>query len=85
MGEKTNLEKLCILLPHWVEHSHSHQDEFKKWVEIARAEGQADAAAEIDKAIALMAETDKALEKALGLLGGKVEDHPHGHHHHHHH
>ena len=56
-----------------------YQDEFKKWVEIARGEGQTDAAAEIDKALELMAETDAALEKALELLGGKVE----GHHHHH--
>lgn len=83
MSEKTNLEKMRILLPHWVEHSHSHQAEFKKWVEIARAEGQADAAGEIDKAIALMAETEKALGKAMELLGGKVEGHQHGHHHHH--
>jgi hypothetical protein len=65
-----------------VEHSHNHQDEFKKWGEIARTEGQADAAAQIDKALALMAETDKALEKALEHLGGKVEGHHHHHHHH---
>ncbi len=79
MSEKTNLEKLRILLPHWVEHSHSHQDEFKKWVEIARSEGQGEAAVEIDRALAMMADTDKVLEKALELLGGKVA----GHHHHH--
>lgn len=85
MSEKTNLEKLRILLPHWVEHSHSHQEEFKKWVEIARAEGQAEAATEIDKALALMADTDQALEKALELLGGKVGEHHHHHHHHHDH
>lgn len=85
MIEKTNLEKLRILLPHWVEHSHSHQAEFKKWLEVARAEGQAEAAAEIDRAVALMAETDTALEKALALLGGRLDAHQHGHHHHHHH
>jgi len=79
VSEKTDLEKLRILLPHWVEHSHSHQDEFKKWVEIARQEGQAEAAVEIDKALELMAQTDGALNKALELLGGKVA----GHHHHH--
>lgn len=80
-NDKTNLEKLRILLPHWIEHSHSHQDEFKKWVEIARAEGQAEAAEEIAKALTLMHQTDHALEHAMKLLGGKVE----GHHHHHHH
>lgn len=78
MSEKTDLEKLRILLPHWVEHSHSHQHEFKKWLDIARQEGQAEAAAEIDRALELMVQTDTALNKALELLGGKVE----GHHHH---
>ena len=79
MSEKTNLEKLRILLPHWIEHSHSHQDDFRKWVEVARAEGQAEAAARIDRALELMAQTDQALAEALDLLGGKVA----GHHHHH--
>jgi hypothetical protein len=79
-SEKTNLEKLRILLPHWIEHSHSHQEEFKKWVEIARAEGQDEAAEEIAKGLTLMHQTDHALEHAMTLLGGKVE----GHHHHHH-
>ncbi|MDR9501460.1 MAG: hypothetical protein RI601_06650 [Desulfurivibrionaceae bacterium] len=83
MGEKTNLEKLRILLPHWVEHSHSHQAEFNKWLEVARAEGQTEAAGEIHRALGLMAETEKALERALELLGGKAEGHHHGHHHHH--
>ncbi|PLX48918.1 MAG: hypothetical protein C0613_09330 [Desulfobulbaceae bacterium] len=83
MSEKTNLEKLRILLPHWIEHSQSHQDEFRKWVEVARTEGQAEAAARIDRALALMADTDQALEEALELLGGKLgEHHHHGHHHH---
>lgn len=84
MSEKTELEKLRILLPHWIEHSHSHQHDFSKWLEVAKNEGQSEAAAEIDKAISLMKETDTALRKALELLGGEVEGHGgHGHHHHH--
>lgn len=80
MTEKSDLEKLRILLPHWVEHSHSHQQEFVKWLDIARQQGQEEAAAEIERALGFMSQTDDALNRALDLLGGKVE----GHHHHHH-
>ncbi|MEN8140904.1 MAG: hypothetical protein ABFR97_06725 [Thermodesulfobacteriota bacterium] len=80
MSDKTELEKLRILLPHWLEHSKSHQSDYQNWLEVAKSEGQAEAAAEIERALGLMAETDGALEKALELLGGAAE----GHHHHHH-
>ena len=80
MAEKTELEKLRILLPHWIEHSHSHQKEFEKWVETAEQEGEVTAAVEIKKALAALADADTALKKALESLGGDVE----GHHHHHH-
>lgn len=82
MTEKTELEKLRILLPHWIEHSHSHQHEFKKWAEVARKEGKEDVATLIAKAISAMSEADKALEQGLASLGGRLEGH--GHHHHHH-
>lgn len=80
MTEKTELEKLRILLPHWIEHSHSHQKEFEKWVETAEKQGEATAAAEIKKALVSLSEADTALKKALESLGGGVK----GHHHHHH-
>ena len=40
MDQKTTMEKLQILLPHWIEHNHNHEAEFKKWADLARAEGQ---------------------------------------------
>ena len=40
MDEKTTMEKLQILLPHWIEHNHNHETEFKKWVDLVRSEGQ---------------------------------------------
>lgn len=82
MTEKTELEKLRILLPHWIEHSHSHQHEFKKWAEVARSRGKEDVAASISKAISAMSEADRALEKGLASLGGKLEENAHHHHHH---
>ncbi len=82
MREKTELEKLRILLPHWIEHSHSHQEEFKKWAAVAKDEGKADVSDLIEIAIAAMTEANSALEKSLDSLGGKVEGHHHHHHHH---
>ncbi|MCB2182522.1 MAG: hypothetical protein KQH63_10880 [Desulfobulbaceae bacterium] len=78
--ELSELEKLRVLIPHWIEHSHSHQHEFQKWVSVARSDGQEIAAEEIEKALQKLAEADTALKKALESLGGTVE----GHHHHHH-
>jgi len=49
--ELTELEKLRVLIPHWIEHSHSHQHEFGKWVAVAKNEGQEEAAEAIDKAL----------------------------------
>ncbi|MFH1217681.1 MAG: hypothetical protein V1706_14385 [Pseudomonadota bacterium] len=81
--ELTELEKLRVLIPHWIEHSHSHQHEFAKWLEVAKKEGAAETAEAIRKAMEKMAKTDKYLKKALESLGGTVEgEHPHDHHHH---
>ncbi|MFO7760055.1 MAG: hypothetical protein ACQES8_09120 [Thermodesulfobacteriota bacterium] len=79
MAEKTTPEKLRILLPHWLEHNRSHQNEFRQWLDKTRDEGLITTAAFIEKALKSMQETDKALEEALEALGGPVEDK--GHHH----
>lgn len=78
--ELTELEKLRVLIPHWVEHSHSHRHDFQKWLEVARQGGQQEAAAHIEKALEKLTEAEDLLKKSLESLGGKVE----GHHHHHH-
>lgn len=81
MTEKTNTEKLRILLPHWIEHNHSHGAEFKKWAETIREEGRNEVAELIERAIATMKDTDGILSEALQKIGGPMEE---GHHHHHH-
>lgn len=92
MDQKTTMEKLRILLPHWVEHNRNHEAEFKKWADLVRSDGQAGLAELLDKAVASMAETDAILNKALAEVGGTGEgghqhdhDHDHGHSHGHHH
>ena len=81
--ELSELEKLRVLIPHWLEHSHSHQHEFEKWLEVVKDAGQGEAAEAIEKALQKLGRADKYLREALDALGGEVEGH-HGHHHHHH-
>lgn len=80
--ELSELEKLRVLIPHWLEHSHSHQHEFEKWLEVVKDAGQSEAAEAIGKALQKLAGADKYLREALDALGGEVAGH-HGHHHHH--
>ena len=63
--QKTEVEKLEILLPHWIDHNTSHIEEMKKWVDIARKEGKNETADAIEKAIAGMHQTSKALSDAM--------------------
>jgi hypothetical protein len=81
MSDKSDIEKLRILLSHWVEHNHSHEAEMKKWQTVADKNKQPAVAKHLMQAISAMQETDKSLALALNELGGKVDE---GHHHHHH-
>ncbi|MEI7899214.1 MAG: hypothetical protein WCK89_03110 [bacterium] len=80
MDPKTTIEKLQILLPHWIEHNNNHEAEFRKWAAAARTEGAESLAGLLDKAAASMAATDELLKKTLAEAGGPANDH-HPHHH----
>ncbi|MHB8810739.1 MAG: hypothetical protein ACYC9M_12125 [Desulfobulbaceae bacterium] len=81
MEKKTSVEKLRVLLPHWVDHNHQHGEEFRKWAAQVREEGHLDLAELLDQAIGSMATTDGILAKALGTIGGPDACHHHHHHH----
>ncbi|MDH4320193.1 MAG: hypothetical protein OEV73_01710 [Desulfobulbaceae bacterium] len=88
MSDKGTVDKLRVLLPHWVEHNHSHKAEFVKWAAAARADGLDEVAALIEKAVAGLDGASDALSKALAKVGGPSDgghDHHHHHGHHHHH
>lgn len=78
MGQKTEMDKLRILLPHWIEHSHSHRAEFTKWKDIALGEGEAEAADLMAQAMERMEEAERLLAQVLDKIGGPLK----GHHHH---
>lgn len=75
----SEVEKLQVLLPHWMEHNNGHEAECTKWSGIAREEGKEKVADYIDAAVKAMKEVNDLLGKALEEAGGAVD-----HHHHHH-
>ncbi len=87
MSEKkyTDLEKLQVLLTHWLQHNESHGSEYVKWAQVARRDGHTITAGFIEQAVDLLKKADASLEKALKSVGGPSKKHQHEHHHHHHH
>lgn len=86
-----DLEKLRVMLPHWIEHNQGHGAEFSQWADKLAADTP-EVADLLRKAVSSLQEVQAALEEALAGAGGPLEGaapqhgHPHsggGHHHHH--
>ncbi len=81
MTEQNTIEKLRVLLPHWIEHNNNHIAEFRKWEGEARKESGEEVAQLLDKAISDMEVAGKSLSEALEKVGGPLEGGA-GHRHH---
>lgn len=84
----TDIEKLRVLLPHWLEHNASHGDDYRAWIERLTAAGEPHAAEHLAAAVEKLAGVNRDLEALLAHLGGPIEAREHSHHHHernHHH
>ena len=82
------LQKVRVVLPHWIEHNQGHMEESRKWVEALRSEGNEPVAALVEEAVAAMARAGHLLVHAMETAGGPGDHdshHHHGHDHHHHH
>ena len=83
MTEKkySDVEKLQMLISHWLNHNVDHGSEYGKWAEVARQAGYVSTAEFIEEAVELLAKADKAFEKALESVGGSGKElhhqHPH--------
>jgi len=77
-----NLEKLRVLLPHWIEHNIGHGREFEKWAGILGEAGDKEVAGLLRKAHSCLQDADVVLREALARTGGSMGGE--GHHHHHH-
>jgi hypothetical protein len=80
-----DLEKLRVILPHWIEHNIGHGREFAKWAETLSSAGERDLAALLKKAEAFLQDADSVLQEALVRAGGEMSGasphHPHHHDH----
>lgn len=79
MTEKhySDLEKLQVLLTHWLQHNESHGSEYLKWAEVAREGGHTITAELIEQAVEHLKKADESLEKALESVGGPSQEHHH--------
>jgi hypothetical protein len=68
-GTGSPLDKLRVLLPHWIEHNAEHAAEFRNWAEKVRTAGEEEIAEEIDTAAKELGWVNEALSAALETLG----------------
>lgn len=72
----TDVEKLRILLPHWIEHNKEHAIEFLGWAEKASLSGHKEVAHIIRRAAKEMSQANITLRLALDKLDGPVAVEP---------
>ena len=77
-----DLEKLRVILPHWIDHNSDHGQEYTQWAGLMDSCGQDEIAELLRKAEKALQQADTALKEALRKAGGPVSGE--GHHHHHH-
>jgi len=63
-----DLDKLRILLPHWIEHNEEHAESFREWAGKAREMGLEEVARRIEEAARHVAACNEALTAALEAL-----------------
>jgi hypothetical protein len=71
-GEMNDLQKLRILLPHWIDHNRQHGTEYADWADRAAAAGDAAAATMIHEAAEAIRGANDTLQSALDELGGAI-------------
>jgi hypothetical protein len=71
------LEKLRVLIPHWIEHNEEHASEFRRW-----AEQSGEASSDILVAAETMILINDSLRSALEKLGGPLSTDLYHHHEH---
>jgi hypothetical protein len=77
----TEVDKLRVLLPHWIEHNQEHASDYARWADMAAAAGHQDVAEKIRSAIDRVRGASADLQRALDALGGPVVLPGHAHRH----
>ena len=66
---RSDMEKLRILLKHWIEHNQEHGEEFREWAEKANGIGEVAVHRDMLVAAQHMDEAGESLLKALEEIG----------------
>ena len=61
-------ERLTIVLKHLIEHNEGHEEDYKRWVELAKNAGMDNVAALIEDAGNHVQQTSGSLRRALNLI-----------------
>lgn len=61
---QTDIEKLSILLPHWLHHNNDHIRDQEKWITLAEKAGLIDVADELRNAIDYSKKANRHVEQA---------------------
>jgi hypothetical protein len=76
----TDLEKLRILLPHWIAHNYEHIAEIDRWAKLCEGSDNIQVKEALKKAISATEQVTKELQHAMDLAGGPIESPElHGH------
>ena len=84
-----DIDKLRVMLPHWIDHNQGHGKEFAQWAE--KLAGDSPEVAQLLRdAVQSLQKAQTSLENALEKAGGPLaapgqETHSHDHHHEHSH
>ena len=65
------IEKLRMLIPHWIEHNDEHAEEYRRW-----AESAAEVTVDLLAAVEALKKVNQTLGVVLEKLGGETS-HPH--------
>lgn len=79
-----DIEKLRILLPHWIEHNIEHANEFRVWIEQMHASGHDHVVEHLEATIEKIESANRDLESALEHLGAAHDAAGHRNKHHQH-
>ena len=77
------IEKLRVILPHWIEHNKNHEKEFNKWLAIISIGNETEVAALLNKAVSSLQNIDTVLSLIADKIGALPGDPSHDHTHHH--
>ena len=69
-GAMNDLEKLQLLLPHWIEHNAEHADELRSWADRVQHSGNVDVAKRLSAAAASLQNAGDHLSNLLEEVNG---------------